>query len=130
QDLDRRPGAGRATGPDALPAADPRAVGTCWQWIAMQYGQLLDGDDPSRVAAAETTRNGAGLSARPCSKRVLRGAGVTVQVLADPVSTPVQFECLLADFRDSLRAEPDCFGKCQDLVFWPPNETRSNVAYA
>src|ERR1700746_2619352 len=70
------------------------------------------------------------LLACPCSERVLRGAGVTVQVLANPVSTPVQFECLLADFLDGLCPEPNFFGKCQDLVCWPANETGSNVAYA
>ena|SRR5437016_216111 len=75
-------------------------------------------------------QNGPSLSASPCSKRVLRRAGVTVQVLANPVGAPVQFERLLADFGDSLRTQPNCFGKCQDLVFWPADEPGSNVAYA
>src|SRR5215467_4812386 len=85
---------------------------------------------PSPAAASPRYASCVGLSACPCSERVLCGAGVTVQVLANPISAPVQFERLLADFRDSLRAEPNCFGKCQDLVFWSPNETGSNVAYA
>src|SRR3954468_8214040 len=86
------------------------------------------GIPPLEAGLREKRRRGP--SARPCPQRVLRGAGVTVQVLANPVSTPVQFERLLADLRDSLCAEPDCFGKCQELVFWPPEEIGSNVAYA
>src|SRR5918911_2540489 len=47
------------------------------------------GISPLEAGLREQRRRG--LSARPCPKRVLRGAGVAVQVLANPVSTPVQF---------------------------------------